>query len=427
LSQTIVILGSTAAAGALFAIGTPIVLCMGFWTVAISYFGDALPLSNIGHSAIFGLKIFALLAMPLFILTGDVFRAGGIARQLTDFSRAAFRFVPGNLAVATTIACGCFAAISGSNAATTASMGRIMIPEMLRSGYDRYFAAATAAAGGVVGVIIPPSLIFIIYGIVLGVSPGDLFIAGIIPGVMMVAAMATVATLVSRRNQWEAPTKVSGPEVVRAAWGAKLGFLGIGIALAGIFAGLFSPTEIAGVVVVYGVLAGLLVTGELKIAVIPRVLLESATINGLIAPIVAFAIILQETFVAVGIPGVMESLLAPFVAQYWSAVLVAMLIVLFAGTFLESVPAVLIFAPILAPFAVKAGVDPIHFGIIFCVGTAIGFITPPYGLNLFVASGISRLPYMPVALRALPYLGALLAIWALVAVFPSLSLVLLGR
>lgn len=423
----LLILAATAIVVLLFAFGTPIVLCMGLWVVLVSYFGDALPLSNVGQSAQFGLKIFALLCMPLFILTGDLIRAGGIAQRLTDFARTAFRFVPGQLAVATTVACGCFAAISGSNAATAAAMGRIMIPEMWRRGYEPHFAAATAAAGGVVGVIIPPSIIFIIYGVLLGVSPGDLFIAGILPGILMVACMALVATWVSKRNGWDPPARFSPGDTARAAWGAKLGFIGIVIALGGIFAGLFSPTEIAGVVVLYGLFAGLLLTRELKWHAVPGVFLESATINGLIAPIVAFSIILQETFVAVGVPRLLESYLAPLMSGYWPAVLVCMFVILIAGTVLESIPNVILFAPILAPLAAKAGVNPIHFAIIFCVGDAIGFITPPYGLNLFVTAGITGLPYMRIAINALPYLVALLMAWVAIAAVPSLSLALLGK
>ena len=400
---------------------------MGVWVVLVSAFADALPLSNVGQSALFGLKIFALLAMPLFILTGDLIRAGGIAQRLTEFASAAFRFVPGQLAVSTTVACGCFAAISGSNSATAATMGRIMIPEMRRRGYEPHFAAATAAAGGVVGVIIPPSLIFIIYGVLLGLSPGDLFIAGILPGVLMVASMAIMASLISKRNGWDPASASSLIETARAAWGAKLGFIGIVIALGGIFAGLFSPTEIAGVVVIYGLIAGLFLTRELKLRAVPGVLLESAMINGLIAPIVAFSIILQETFVTVGVPALVESYLAPLMSGYWPAILTCMFVVLVAGTILESVPNVILFAPILAPLAAKAGVDPIHFAIIFCVGDAIGFITPPYGLNLFVVSGITRLPYMRIAVTAFPYLGALLVAWILVACVPWLSLGLLGK
>jgi len=423
----LLILAATAIVVLLFAFGTPIVLCMGLWVVLVSYFGDALPLSNVGQSAQFGLKIFALLSMPLFILTGDLIRAGGIAQRLTDFARTAFRFLPGQLAVATTVACGCFAAISGSNAATAATMGRIMIPEMWRRGYEPHFAAATAAAGGVVGVIIPPSLIFIIYGVLLGLSPGDLFIAGIVPGILMVAVMTVVATWISRRNGWDPPARFSPGDTGRAAWGAKFGFIGIAIALGGIFAGLFSPTEIAGVVVLYGLFAGLLLTRELKWHAVPGVFLESATINGLLAPIVAFSIILQETFSAVGVPRLMENYLAPLMSGYWPAILVCMLVILIAGTVLESVPNVILFAPILAPLAAKAGVNPIHFAIIFCVGDAIGFITPPYGLNLFVTAGITGLPYMRIAVKALPYLVALLFAWALIAGVPWLSLVLLAK
>jgi C4-dicarboxylate transporter, DctM subunit len=417
---------SSSACIAAFIFGMPIVLCMGLWIVAVSYFGDVLPLSNVGQSAFFGLKIFALLAMPLFILTGDLIRASGIAQRLTQFASACLRFLPGHTAVSTVAACGLFAAISGSNSATAATMGRIMIPEMVKRGYDKFFAAATAASGGTVGVIIPPSLIFIIYGVLLGVSPGDLFIAGILPGILMVVAMMIVATVISSRNGWDTAGRTSAPEILRTAWKANLGFLGIFVALGGIYSGIFSPTEVAGAVVLYSIVAGLLFT-ELRLREIPAVFLDSAVVNGLIAPIVAVSLILQETFVAVGLPQTIQNFLAPLATEAWIAVLIAMVVVLLAGCVLESIPNVIIFAPILAPIAAHTGVNPIHFAMIFCVGDAIGFITPPYGLNLYVTSGITGYPYMQIALRTWPYLVALLVAWVLIACFPVLSLGLLGK
>jgi C4-dicarboxylate transporter DctM subunit len=275
-------------------------------------------------------------------------------------------------------------------------------------------------------VIIPPSLIFIIYGILLHVSPGDLFIAGIIPGILMVVSMMLVASWISWRKGWDAPAAISPSEIVRATWKAKLGILGILVALGGIYTGILSPTEVAGAVVIYALVAGLLFTNDLKWRDLPAVFLDSAIINGLIAPIVAFSLILQETFVVVGLPQTIESFLAPLATGAWSAILIAMIVVLIAGCILESVPNVIIWAPILAPIAARNGVDPVHFAMIFCVGDAIGFITPPYGLNLYVTAGVTGYPYMPIAVRALPYLWALLIAWGLIAYFPRLSLFLLG-
>jgi C4-dicarboxylate transporter DctM subunit len=273
-------------------------------------------------------------------------------------------------------------------------------------------------------VIIPPSLIFIIYGVLLGVSPGDLFIAGILPGILMVLAMMIVAAIISWRNGWDRPQRISLAEIARTAWKANLGFLGIFVALGGIYSGIFSPTEVAGAVVIYALVAGLLFA-DLKWREIPSVFLESAVVNGLIAPIVAVSLILQETFVAVGLPQTIQNLLAPLATEAWIAVLITMVVVLIAGCVLESIPNVIIFAPILAPLAAHTGVNPIHFAMIFCVGDAIGFITPPYGLNLYVTAGITGYPYMQIAMRALPYLVALLVAWVLIACFPWLSLALL--
>ena len=216
-------------------------------------------------------------------------------------------------------------------------------------------------------------------------------------------------------------------EIARTAWRANLGFLGIFVALGGIYGGVFSPTEVAGAVVLYALVAGLLFCADLKWREIPSVFLESAMVNGLIAPIVAVSLILQETFVAVGFPDMVRAFLAPLATEAWIAIMIAMIVVLIAGCVLESIPNVIIWAPILAPIAAHVGVDPIHFAIIFCVGDAIGFITPPYGLNLYVTAGMAGSPYMQIAWRALPYLVALLLAWVIIACFPALSLVLLGR
>jgi C4-dicarboxylate transporter DctM subunit len=411
----------------LFALGLPILLCMGLWTVLISYFVVNLSLNNLGQTVWYGLENFSFLALPLFILTGDLVLAGGIARRLAAFANSLVAWVLGGLAMATIVACGFFAAISGSNAATTATMGGIMIPEMSRKGYDRVFAAATAAAGGTVGVIIPPSIIYIVYGIIMNVSPVDLFVAGIIPGILMLVFMMLAVSVVARLRPGTAPPPegaFSAKAAGRAAWAARHGFVAVALILGSIYLGIFSPTESAALAVVYAWVAGVFFTRELSFKATPRVLHRSAQINGLLVPIAALAVVLQQAITMLGVTEMAQKWLSGFGGR---AVVTAviMLIILAVGTFFESVPNVIMTAPILAPAAYAVGIDPIQFAMIFLLGDTLGFITLPYGLNLFVASSLTGIPYMRIAVTALWYCAALLIPWILVAAFPWLSLGLL--
>ena len=472
----------------LFVVGVPILLTIGIWLIMASWI-LGLTLDNIG-SALNDVFTdgYALLAMPLFILTGDLINASGIAKRLANFAYACLGWIRGGLAMATLGACGLFAAISGSNSATTATIGSIMHPELVKNGYESRFAAATTAAGGTVGIIIPPSFIFIVYGFIMNVPISELFIAGIIPGIMMVGAMMLVAFVASWRNKWGTLIDLSMGRVVRTAVGAWLGFFAIGLVLWGIYTGKFSPTEAAGVTAgfclivglvcwpIYRVVAGrdpapaslsaastatsdprtddphgehpladptdrpvtqsataemdrgigemLLVRGFTPTQV-PEIVLRSAQITGILAPLIAISVVMQQVLSLLGANAALTEFMSTF-GTYYAVLFMAMGIVLMAGTVLESLPNTIILAPILAPIAVSYGVDPIHFGVVFLIGDAIGFITPPYGLNLYVASGVTGIPYFRLLAYTVPYLIALLIVWVTVALFPSLSLVLLS-
>src|SRR6056297_4345146 len=242
----------------LFMLGVPVFLVIGYWVIGVS-FVLGMPLQNIGGAlADVFTDGFALLAMPLFILTGDLINRSGIARRLSDFAYACLGWIRGGLAMASLGACGLFAAISGSNSATTATIGSMLHPEMVKGGYDERFSAATAAAGGTVGIIIPPSIIFIVYGFLLNLPISDLFVAGIIPGAMMVGGMMIACFLVCWKNGWGFLIKLSPMRVIKTAVGAWLGFFAIGLVLWGIYTGKFSPTEAAGVTVGFCVIVGCL-------------------------------------------------------------------------------------------------------------------------------------------------------------------------
>ncbi len=433
----------------LFMLGVPVLLVIGYWVIGCS-FVLGLTLDNMGAELlnVFN-KGFALLAMPLFILTGDLINKSGIARRLSDFAYACLGWIRGGLAMASLGACGLFAAISGSNSATTATIGSMLHPEMVKGGYDERFSAATAAAGGTVGIIIPPSIIFIVYGFLMNLPISELFVAGILPGALMVFGMQFACWIICRMNGWGHLIPLQLNRVLKTAFGAWLGFFAIGLVLWGIYTGKFSPTEAAGVTVGFCVIAGLVsypinrimgarndippteksyaemfVVEGFTIPEIPSIVIRSAQITGILAPLIAISVVMQQILSLLGA----QQTIGDFVTSmggYYAVLFTSMVIVFFSGMVLESLPVTIILAPILAPIAASVGIDPIHFSVIFLVGASIGFITPPYGLNLYVASGVTGVPYFRLLRYTVPYLAALLSVWIFVSLVPDLALILL--
>jgi C4-dicarboxylate transporter, DctM subunit len=432
-----------------FMLGTPVLLVIFYWVVGCS-FVIGLPLNNTGNELlnVFN-KGFALLAMPLFILTGDLINQSGIARRLSDFAYSCLGWLRGGLAMASLAACGLFAAISGSNSATTATIGSMLHPEMVKGGYDERFSAATAAAGGTVGIIIPPSIIFIVYGFLLNLPISDLFIAGIVPGSLMVLAMMTAAFIICSINGWGYLIALSPLRVIKTAIGAWLGFFAIGLVLWGIYSGKFSPTEAAGVTVGFCIIVGMIsyplnkimgdssdrpveeksvasmfVVEGFTLMNLPSVVSRSAQITGILVPLIAVSVAMQQVMSSLGA----KEFIGDFVTGmggYYAVLFTSMAIVFVTGMILESLPVTIILAPILAPIAASVGIDPIHFAVIFLVGASIGFVTPPYGLNLYVASGVTGVPYFRLLRYTVPYLIALISVWMIVALTPDLALTLL--
>ena len=432
----------------LFVLGVPIFLIIGLWVIGVSLVID-FTLANIGVTLYEGLNFFGLLALPLFILTGDLIKNAGIAKRLVDFAYSILGWIRGGMAMSALGACGLFAAISGSNSATTATIGSIMHPEMTKTGYDPNFAAATAASGGTVGIIIPPSIIFIVYGFLMNLSISDLFLGGMIPGIIMVIAMQTACWYMSRKHGWGEIQRLQLNRILRASLGAWLGFFAIGLVVWGIYTGKFSPTEAAGVTAGFCLLVGIfmrpfarmlgipedgsaeglsagasLFVPGFRIRELPEIILRSGHITGMLVPLIAISVVMQQILSLLGAKDFVTEMLANL-GGYYPILFACMALVLAAGTILESLPNTIILAPILAPIAAGIGVDPIHFAVVFLVGDAIGFITPPYGLNLYVASGITGIPYFRLLRYTVPYLIALLVAWFVIAMVPELSTALL--
>lgn len=443
---TLISIGATL----LFLLGVPVFLVIGYWVIGASLV-LGMTLDNIGAALgdVFT-DGFALLAMPLFILTGDLINRSGIARRLSDFAYACLGWIRGGLGMASLGACGLFAAISGSNSATTATIGSMLHPEMVKGGYDSRFSAATAAAGGTVGIIIPPSIIFIVYGFLLNLPISDLFVAGILPGALMVIAMQFVCWIVCKRNGWGYLIPLQFARIAKTGLGAWLGFFAIGLVLWGIYTGKFSPTEAAGVTVGFCVIVGLLCLplhrmigskgqerpvaersyGEMlvvqgfRVTELPSITMRSAQITGILAPLIAVSVVMQQILSLLGA----QEAIGGFVTGmggYYAVLFTAMVIIFVAGMVLESLPVTIILAPILAPIAHSIGIEPVQFAVIFLIGASIGFITPPYGLNLYVASSVTGVPYFRLIRYTVAYIAALLTVWLVVAFVPGLSTALL--
>ena len=410
---------------ALLLLGVEIIVVLGIGTILLTFLTGAFSLENIGFTVFGSINNFALIAMPLYILTGDLISESGISRRLVDFSRSVIGWMKGGLALTGIVASAFFAAISGSNSATTAAMGKIMVPEMDKDGYPTGFSAANAASGGIVGVVIPPSIVFVIYGAISGVSVGGLFIGGLIPGLILVILMMATAYILSRRNNWGGQISFSWMGLLKNLWRANLAFLATAIILVGIYGGIFTPSEAGAVAAVYCLLVGLLVTRSIKVTEVPAIMNKSATINGMIAPIIALAIVFSQILGFLGLPRAAVNALLGLSTNSVVLTLLVLLILLLAGAVMETTPNVVLLVPILAPFATQVlGFDPIHFGVVMVVTLALGFITPPLGLNLFVASSITGASVLDIAYRSLPYLLAL-AIGVLIITFiPQITLLL---
>lgn len=410
----------------LLLLGVEILVVLGIGTILFTVLTGAFSLANIGQATFDSLNSFALIALPLFILTGDLISDSGIARRLVDFSRALVGSLKGGLALTGIVASAFFAAISGSNSATTAAMGRMIVPEMEKDGYPTGFSAANAASGGIVGIIIPPSAVLVVYGAISGVPVGDLFIAGIGPGLLLTVLMAAVAFIVCARNDWGGQRSFSLKALAKGFWQANLAFLATAIILVGIYSGVFTPSEAGAVAAVYCLVVGVVVTRSIKARDVPAIMNRSATINGMIAPIIALAIVFSQILGFLGLPGAAVGALLGLSTNSVVLTLLILLILLIAGAVMETTPNVVLLIPVLAPFATQVlGFDPVHFGITMVVALALGFITPPIGLNLFVASSITGASVLEIAYRSLPYLLALIIGLLLITFIPQISIFLL--
>ena len=396
-------------------IGVPIGYAIGIATViTIAVFTPLSPMI-IAQNAIAGVDSFPLLAIPFFMLAGNLMRSGGIARRLVDFFQSIIGHVTGGLGMVTIVVCMFFAAISGSAVVTVSAVGAFMIPEMVKHGYSKSFAAAITAAAGTIGVIIPPSIPFVIYGVVANASITKMFTAGILPGVLMGVALMIVCYIVSKKNGYVgSDERKSAKEIWTAFKEAFWAILSPVIILGGIYSGIFTPTEAAVVSVVYSLIVGVFIYKELDYKETYAAFRDAIDVNGattfMVGLSAAFAVLLTLEKIPLKI--------AMFITGLSDNGIIILLLInaflLLVGMFIDNIPATIILSPILLPVAVKLGMDPITFGVMLTMNLAIGFCTPPYGINLFVASAISKVDMGLLSRKILWPIIGLLAVLALV-------------
>ncbi|MGA0235982.1 MAG: TRAP transporter large permease [Alphaproteobacteria bacterium] len=413
---------------ALCALGVPIWASIGASAVAMMVMSDVLPLALLGESLFDGIDAFALTAVPLFILTGDVLVRTGLSRKFLNVAEALTNWTRGGFGSATVLVCGMFSAISGSDAAGAAAVGRMTIDRLVESGYPRPYACALVAAGACTGILIPPSIAYIIIGLVLGISASTLFQAALIPGVLILTSILVTNIIVNRRMAYENNAQISVREwllqlgvAVREGWYA---FLVPGIIFAGIFSGRFTPTEAGATAVVVTIIMGFML-GTLKLSDFPSMLISSAKVNGVILPIIAFSLPLAQTLAAMGVPQGFVYGVTSVTDNPYLLILLMIVILIAAGCVMETTPNIVILAPILKPLADNIEMNEIQFCVMMITALGVGFITPPLGLNLFVVSGLTGESVLKIAARAVPFVFFMLLVTLLIAFVPVVSTFLL--
>ena len=406
----------------LLVVGVPFWVSLGLGTAVMLATTSALPLTLIGEALFEGVDSFALIAIPLFILTGDIMVRSKLAYDLLGFAEATFGSLKSGFGTSTVMGCGLFSCISGSDAADAAAIGRITMARLQERGYPKAYACALVASGACTGILIPPSIAYIIIGLVLGISSSTLFQAAFVPGVLILLSVIITNVIMNRIKGYENSLgKFSFKVWLKALNKAKYALSIPIIILGGIYSGIFTPTESAAVAAAVAITFGL-AQGRLKIAQFPAMLGTSARVCGVILPIIAVALLFAQALTVMDVPqkfvaGVMELADSPT-----EVILLMLVILVIAGCFMEAGPNIVVLGPLLMPLAQKIGMDPIHFCIFMVTTLGLGFITPPFGLNLFVMSGLTRTPVSQIAKHAFPFVIAMIIASATIGFIPWISL-----
>jgi C4-dicarboxylate transporter DctM subunit len=407
---------------ALMLTGMPVSISLGLTVLTFLFTMTTVPIESVALKLFTGIEKFEIMAIPFFILAGNFLTHGGVARRMIKFATSMVGHWHGGLALAGVMACALFAAVSGSSPATVVAIGSIILPAMIKAGFPKRFGAGVITTSGALGILIPPSIVMVMYSVSTNTSVGALFMAGVIPGLTLAALLGLVT--------WYRAWKFGYPRMARAGWGERLkafrdsawGLLLILVVLGGIYSGVFTPTEAAAMSAVYAFVVAVFVYKDMSLKQVPKVLLDSANMSAMLLYIITNAVLFSFLMTSEQIPQTMVDWLIGAGLGPIAFLLVVNLLLLLAGNVMEPSSIVLITAPILFPVAIKLGIDPVHFGILMTVNMEVGMCHPPVGLNLYVASGITKMGITELTIAVWPWLLAMLVFLVLVTYVPALSL-----
>ncbi|MEG0882402.1 MULTISPECIES: TRAP transporter large permease [unclassified Janthinobacterium] len=407
---------------ALMLTGMPISISLGLTVLTFLFTMTSVPIESVALKIFTGIEKFEIMAIPFFILAGNFLTHGGVARRMINFASSMVGHWHGGLALAGVMACALFAAVSGSSPATVVAIGSIILPAMVKQGYPRGFGAGVITTSGALGILIPPSIVMVMYSVSTNTSVGKLFMAGVIPGMMLAMLLGLTTWFLARKNNYPRMKKASWTErfvtFKKSAWGLLL----IVIVMGGIYSGAFTPTEAAAMAAVYAFIIAVFVYKDLKIKQVGKVLLDSAAMSAMLLYIITNAVLFSFLMTSENIPQAMAEWITGKGLGVISFLLVVNVLLLLAGNVMEPSSIVLIMAPILFPVAMKLGIDPVHFGILIVVNMEVGMCHPPVGLNLYVASGITKMGISELTVAVMPWLLTMLAFLGLITYVPQISL-----
>ncbi|SDF91677.1 MULTISPECIES: TRAP transporter large permease [unclassified Duganella] len=407
---------------ALMLTGMPISISLGLTVLTFLFTMTTVPIESVALKLFTGIEKFEIMAIPFFILAGNFLTHGGVARRMINFASSMVGHWHGGLALAGVMACALFAAVSGSSPATVVAIGSIILPAMVRQGYPKRFGAGVITTSGALGILIPPSIVMVMYSVTTNTSVGKLFMAGVVPGLMLAFLLGLTTWYLARKHGYPRMAKASWGErwstFRKSAWGLIL----IVIVMGGIYTGMFTPTEAAAVSAVYAFIIAVFVYKDLKLKQVGKVLLDSAAMSAMLLYIITNAVLFSFLMTSENIPQTMAEWITGQGLGVISFLLVVNILLLLAGNVMEPSSIVLIMAPILFPVAMKLGIDPIHFGILIVVNMEVGMCHPPVGLNLYVASGITKMGITELTIAVWPWLLTMLAFLVAVTYIPQISL-----
>jgi C4-dicarboxylate transporter, DctM subunit len=402
--------------------GMPISISLGLTVLTFLFTMTQVPIESVALKLFTGIEKFEIMAIPFFILAGNFLTHGGVARRMIKFATSMVGHWHGGLALAGVLACALFAAVSGSSPATVVAIGSIIMPAMVRQGYPKGFGAGVITTSGALGILIPPSIVMVMYSVSTNTSVGKLFMAGVIPGLLLAFFLGMTT--------WFRARKYNYPRMRKATWGERFvafrksvwGLLLIVIVMGGIYTGIFTPTEAAAMSAVYAFFIAVFVYKDLRLKQIPKVLLDSASMSAMLLYIITNAVLFSFLMTSEGIPQAMAGWIMDKGLGVVAFLLVVNVLLLLAGNVMEPSSIVLIMAPILFPVATALHIDPVHFGIIMVVNMEVGMCHPPVGLNLYVASGITKMGITELTIAVMPWLLTMLGFLVLITYVPQISL-----